>query len=134
MTTTTTTSPYAVALAPVLDLVEEKLKADIQALQAIVGKSDGLRDFAEQTRLLTAIQAGVRSLDVLTGQATLNGDSVDPGKNAPKPANPHEGTVAFNVPQPQQAQNPPPQMGTVDLEALSKALADEAKQSTQGAA
>lgn len=65
-----------VDLHPVLDLITDKLNADRQELRRILDARnvEELRDFEEQDRLLNEIQAGVRALDILEGNADLEGN------------------------------------------------------------
>lgn len=63
-------------LHPVLDLITDKLNADRQELRRILEaqNAEDLRDFDEQDRLLTEIQASVRGLDILEGNYDLAGN------------------------------------------------------------
>ena len=65
-----------VDLHPILEHIAEKLDADRQALRRILDarEVDELRDFDEQDRLLREVQAGVRAIDILEGNADLDDD------------------------------------------------------------
>ncbi|MFN3889683.1 MAG: hypothetical protein ACK4MV_04735 [Beijerinckiaceae bacterium] len=65
-----------VDLHPVLDLITEKLNTDRQELRRILEarNAEELRNFDEQDRLLSEIQAGVRALDILEGNVDLEGN------------------------------------------------------------
>ncbi|MBX9758311.1 MAG: hypothetical protein K2Y29_06005 [Beijerinckiaceae bacterium] len=63
-------------LHPVIDLITEKLNGDRHELRRILDarNADDLRDFEEQDRLLSEIQAGVRALDILEGNVDADGE------------------------------------------------------------
>lgn len=64
-----------VDLHPIIGLITEKLSQDREALRRILEGRDpaDLRKFDEQDRLLSEIQAGVRSLDILEGVVDVHG-------------------------------------------------------------
>ena len=102
---------------PILAHIAEKLKKDIASLGDLLSQHQSLRNFGEHNRLLSEIQAGVRSIDVLGGKVDLSGTTVTatPPLRAPGP-------VLNKLPENPDA----PVMGKVDLAALSKAIESEA--------
>lgn len=69
----------AVNFSPVILHIMKKVEEDRKALSAITIApkfNDITRDFAEQDRLLSEIQAGLRAIDVLTGITDLYGDYI----------------------------------------------------------
>lgn len=91
---------------PILDHISEKLKKDIGLLGAALNHAESMRNFGEQSRLLSEIQAGIRSVDVLGGKVHLDGAATRSTPQVTKIPAP-DGKVP---------------MGTVDLAALSKAI------------
>ena len=64
----------AVDFEPIVRVIEAKLTADIESLKGVLTRSSpAVRDFAQQNRLLSEVQAGVRAVDVLTGRTNLTG-------------------------------------------------------------
>jgi hypothetical protein len=64
----------AVDFEPIVRVIEAKLTADFESLKSMLARSNpAVRDFAQQNRLLSEVQASLRAVDVLTGRTNLTG-------------------------------------------------------------
>lgn len=72
MTPNTDGSGMEVDFSPIKTHISEKLLRDIEQLKGMLAP-ENVRNFLEQNRLLSEIQAGIRSYDVLDGKTNLFG-------------------------------------------------------------
>ena len=119
-----------VDLEPIVKHVATKLMDDIERLTQLLHTNEGFRQFAEQRRLLSEIQAGIRAADIFDGKVAHNGETkptIIPAQNGEPPKVAPGGTGADSqdpAPQPEQAPQtaPQPDPGAAGFAAIEQAL------------
>lgn len=113
--------PKSVDFNAIVQHIAHKVATDTQALHALLTSQEGARNFPEQDRLLSEIQAGIRAIDAMNGVSDVHGYAAPAAPPQIAPEGEFAGRGRF-VPDFRGRADQTAQMPKIDLDELERGL------------